>query len=196
MDQYPIDQTDLRILQTFQELTSKPPTRAELSKQEIDSPTRPGHKLSDATIGEHVKRLEEERIIKGYIVDLDAEKLGLGYMGFVHIHLEKLGNTRGFREGLQAISGVIEAYSVTGGADCIARVLAVNRRSFYDVLNQIRALPSVAHFETYIVLDEMKSPTTIPLDHLHDAPLILHHRNSSTKTMPANTNLPDVSPVE
>ena len=178
---YPVDQTDLRILQKLQEPTSKLVTRAELAKR-IDSPTHSGHHIAESTLGEHIKALEDVGIIKHYSVELDGEKLGLDFLAYVGVYLDKYtpADLEIFRTKVRGYPNVLSCDAVTGSEiDFLLKVATTTRKKFYEVMQVIHALPGVSHFVTMVIVDVVKEDTGLPLDHLHNAPLIHHHRNSS-----------------
>ena len=70
-------------------------------------------------------RLEEEKVISGYHADLSSEALGFTLIAFIHITLatHSPDNAKHFRNLVQRVEAVQEAYSLTGDADYLLKVV-------------------------------------------------------------------------
>ena len=114
-------------------------------------------------------RLEEEKVISGYHADLAGEALGFGLIAFIHITLatHSPDNSKKFRELVNRVDDIQEAYSLTGDADYLLKVILRDLKSLSVIVNDV-LMPhqSVAHVRSSIVLDKLKFTNQLPLRHL------------------------------
>jgi DNA-binding Lrp family transcriptional regulator len=111
-------------------------------------------------------RLEEIGIIDGYHARLNSGRLGLGLRAFIQVSLSPHSkeNSRLFRDFVNGIEEIQEAYALTGDADYLLKIVAANLSGLAHVINDL-ILPhtSVAHVKSSIVLDELKNSHRLPL---------------------------------
>ena len=92
---------------------------------------------------------------------LSSEALGFTLIAFIHITLatHSPDNAKHFRNLVQRVDAVQEAYSLTGDADYLLKVVLRDLKSLSDIINNV-LMPhrSVAHVRSSIVLDRLKSP--------------------------------------
>src|SRR5262252_6034546 len=64
-------------------------------------------------------RLEEEKVISGYHADLSSEALGFNLIAFINITLatHSPDNAKKFRQLINRVDEIQEAYALTGDAD-------------------------------------------------------------------------------
>ena len=122
--------------------------------------------LSAAQSNRRHRRLEERGYIRGYEARLDAERLGLGVLAFVHVTMER-GHIREvvkFRDVVSAMSQVQECYAVTGDFDYVLKVVARDLKSLSDfLLGTLAQLPGVNGVRSSVCLDEVKCTSALPL---------------------------------
>ena len=125
--------------------------------------------LSASQCSRRRMRLEEEKVISGYHADLSAEALGFNLIAFVHITLatHSPDNANKFRELINRVDDIQEAYSLTGDADYVLKVILRDLKSLSDIINNV-LMPhqSVAHVRSSIVLDRLKESSRLPLKEL------------------------------
>ncbi len=113
--------------------------------------------------------LEEDGVIEGYHAKLSAEKLGLKVQVFVQVTLatHSPDNSKRFAKLINELDEVQEAYSLTGAADYVLKLVVEDLQALSRILNDV-LLPhqSVAHVRSSIVLDRLKQTTRLPLGHL------------------------------
>ncbi|MBN8970517.1 MAG: Lrp/AsnC family transcriptional regulator [Rhizobiales bacterium] len=122
--------------------------------------------LSASQCSRRRTRLEEDGIVAGYHADLAAERLGFNVVAFVHITLatHSPDNAKHFRDLVQRVDDVQEAYSLTGDADYLLKIILRDLKSLSDIVNNVlMPHPSVAHVRSSIVLDRLKATTKLPL---------------------------------
>jgi DNA-binding Lrp family transcriptional regulator len=122
--------------------------------------------LSASQCSRRRMRLEEEGVISGYHVDIASERLGFNVIAFVHITLatHSPDNAQHFRDLVQRVDDVQEAYSLTGDADYLLKIILRDLKSLSDIVNNVlMPHPSVAHVRSSIVLDRLKVTAKLPL---------------------------------
>src|SRR2546423_6506127 len=122
--------------------------------------------LSASQCSRRRMRLEEEKVIAGYHADLAGEALGFNLIAFIHITLatHSPDNAKRFRELVNRVDDIQEAYSLTGDADYLLKVMLRDLKSLSDIVNNV-LMPhqSVAHVRSSIVLDRLKESSKLPL---------------------------------
>lgn len=115
--------------------------------------------------------LEEDGVIEGYHARLSAEKLGLKVLVFVQVTLatHSPDNSKRFAKLINELDEVQEAYSLTGAADYVLKLVVEDLQALSRILNDV-LLPhdSIAHVRSSIVLDRLKHTTELPLSHLSE----------------------------
>ncbi|WGD29927.1 Lrp/AsnC family transcriptional regulator [Ancylobacter sp. WKF20] len=157
-----LDMFDLRILRELQE-------DGRLTNQELSE--RIG--LSPSPCLRRTRRLEEEGLIAGYEARLDASKLGLGVMAFIHVHLERQVEeaARDFEAAVLALPQVVACYSVTGDSDYMLHVVCEDLEGFAHFAHAIlMGLPGVRGVRSSLALKRVKERARLPLDHLRALP--------------------------
>jgi DNA-binding Lrp family transcriptional regulator len=125
--------------------------------------------LSASQCSRRRMRLEEEKVIAGYHADLSGEALGFNLIALVHITLatHSPDNAEKFRALVNRVDEIQEAYSLTGDADYVLKVVLRDLKSLSDLINNV-LMPhqSVAHVRSSIVLDRLKESSKLPLKKL------------------------------
>jgi DNA-binding Lrp family transcriptional regulator len=134
-------------------------------------------RLTNAELGEKIGlsasqcsrrriRLEESGIIEGYQARLNSARLGIGLRAFIQVSLSQHSkeNAKSFRELVNGIEEIQEAYALTGDTDYLLKVVTANLSGLAHVVNDL-ILPhaSVAHIRSSIVLDKLKDSHRLPL---------------------------------
>ncbi len=101
--------------------------------------------------------------------DLASEALGFNVIAFIHITLatHSPDNAKRFRTLVNRVDDIQEAYSLTGDADYLLKVVLRDLKSLSDIVNNV-LMPhqSVAHVRSSIVLDRLKESSRLPLKEL------------------------------
>lgn len=113
--------------------------------------------------------LEKNGFIDGYHAALSSEALGLNVLVFVQVTLatHSPNNAKRFAKLVEGLDEVQEAYSLTGEADYLLKIVVPDLKTLSRILNDV-FLPheSVAHVRSSIVLDRLKHTNSLPLKHL------------------------------
>jgi DNA-binding Lrp family transcriptional regulator len=122
--------------------------------------------LSASQCSRRRMRLEEEKVIAGYHADLAGEALGFHLIAFIHITLatHSPDNAKKFRALVNRVDDIQEAYSLTGDADYVLKVVLRDLKDLSGLVNDV-LMPhqSVAHVRSSIVLDRLKERAKLPL---------------------------------
>src|SRR5438309_1374758 len=92
--------------------------------------------LSPAATAEHLRRLEEAGVIKGYRVELDMEALGLPVLAIVRMSCDG-SKYRPFLKAVQTMERVVECHHVAGGDAFILKVAAGSVRELEKVIEKL-----------------------------------------------------------
>jgi Lrp/AsnC family transcriptional regulator, leucine-responsive regulatory protein len=151
-----LDATDRRILAHLQE-------HGRVSNLELAEAVH----LSAAQCHRRHRRLEERGYVRRYEARLDATRLGLGVMAYVHVTMER-GHFREvdkFRELVSHMAQVQECYAVTGDFDYVLKVVARDLKMLSDfLLKTLAQLPGVNGVRSSVCLDEVKCTGALPLE--------------------------------
>src|SRR5579883_495624 len=116
--------------------------------------------------------LEESGVIESYHAVLSAEAVGLNVLVFIQVGLATQSPDSGqaFVKLINSIDEVQEAFSLTGDADFLVKMVVPDLKTLSRILNEV-LLPhrSVAHVHSYVVLDRVKQTTQLPLRYLYEA---------------------------
>jgi Lrp/AsnC family transcriptional regulator, leucine-responsive regulatory protein len=126
--------------------------------------------LSASATLRRVKRLEEARVIAGYVALVEPERVGLGLTAVLNVRLEKHPGLQQrspvelFRAAVQTWPEVVECSSLTGEMDYLLRVLVQDMAHYSRfVMDTLLEHPSVRDCKTSFVLDRVKNTTAVPV---------------------------------
>lgn len=151
-----LDRIDLKILRTLQD-------NARISY--VDLAQTVG--LSTTPCMDRVKRLEQSGLIQGYQAILSPEALGLGLLVFIEITLSNQSAEAfdAFRKAVDSLSYVQECHLVSGQSDYLVKIRLTDLPSYRKYLGDLLlALPHVRESKSYIVMEEAKQSSALPLD--------------------------------
>ena len=102
--------------------------------------------MSASPCWRRVKRLEDEKVIRGYGVLLDRRKLGLGVMVFIRVSIDRHSEAEAlkFEEEVMQLDDVVACYSIGGDADFLLQVVSYDLDTYAEFsMSIIRRLPGV-----------------------------------------------------
>lgn len=154
-----LDAIDRRILRALQ--SDGRMTYDELAAQVSLSPS--------ATL-RRVKRLEESKVISGYVALIEPERVGLGLTAYLNVRLEKHSEVHKrnpmdlFKASVQTWPEVVECAALTGDMDYLLRVVVEDMAHYSRfIMDTLLKHPSVEDCKTSFVLDRVKNTTAMPL---------------------------------
>jgi DNA-binding Lrp family transcriptional regulator len=111
--------------------------------------------LSASAVKRRVDRLRRDGAITGFTVRLDPGSLGWTVEGYVELFCSARTPPATIRAAVGRFPEVVEASTVSGEADAVLRILAVDMRHFERVLEQIGAEPFVVRTRSVLVLSPL-----------------------------------------
>lgn len=125
--------------------------------------------LSPSPCLRRVKRLERERIIRGYRAVLNRRAVGLGLTVFVEIRVSKHSreNADIHTQALAAIPEVVACHLVSGSADFIAELVVADLDAYERVLSEkLLTLPMIEDVRSNFAIRTIKTdgPLVLPED--------------------------------
>lgn len=150
-----LDRYDLRILQIWQE-------RGDIGPVEMGEAIA----LSASQCSRRMVALKRAGYVRAFRAVLEPQAVGIGLMAYVLITMKSHAPeaAEAFRTRILALDEVLECHKLTGEADLILKVATRDLASFNHLLShRILAAPEVATARSSIVLDEVKSSTSLPI---------------------------------
>lgn len=125
--------------------------------------------LSPSPCLRRVRQLEEDGLIDGYVALLNARKLGLNLMAFIHISMDKHTPER-FEHFEKTIAGypeVLECHLITGqSADYVLKVIVEDMDAFQQfLLGKLTRVEGVNGVQSSFVLKSPIHSTALPIQH-------------------------------
>ncbi|MET9413084.1 Lrp/AsnC family transcriptional regulator [Streptomyces klenkii] len=118
--------------------------------------------IARGTLQARLDRLEREGVITGSGPRLSPAALGHPVLAFVHIEVTQ-GHLDTVAEALAEVAEIMEAFSITGGGDLMARVVARDAAHLEDVIQVLVQIPGVVRTRTEMVLRERVPYRVLPL---------------------------------
>jgi Lrp/AsnC family leucine-responsive transcriptional regulator len=123
-------------------------------------------KLTPAPTLMRVKKLEEAGYIKRFVALVDAEKVGLPILAFVHVILESHNRetTLEFMNEMRKLPEVLECHHIAGDEDFLLKVVAASPAEYESfVLEKLTNVHGIEKVKTTFVLSSSKLETALPL---------------------------------
>ncbi|MFI6873493.1 Lrp/AsnC family transcriptional regulator [Streptomyces sp. NPDC050400] len=118
--------------------------------------------VARGTLQARLDRLERDGVITGAAPSLSPAALGHPVLAFVHIEVTQ-GHLADVADELAGVPEIIEAHSITGGGDLLARAVARDATHLEDVVQQLNRLPGVVRTRTEVALRERVPHRLLPL---------------------------------
>ena len=128
------------------------------SQRELASST----KVALGTVSNHLKKLESEKIIRGYIPDIDPEKVGFTLTAVMHVRISK-GHIMEVQSSIAEHSRVFGVYDVTGEWDSMILARFTNREEMDSFIKTALSQKNVERTNTSLVLNTVKEESRIIL---------------------------------
>lgn len=146
-----IDDKNKQILEILQK-------DAKLSVKEIASRIQ----LSFTPTYERIKNMEEAGIISGYVALLNRNTLGLKVVAYCSLTLKEQSKDAQiqFESAVREIPEVVEAVTLSGQYDYLMKIVVQDIEAYNQFLVDVfSTLPHIDHFQSNIVLSEIKCET-------------------------------------
>lgn len=146
-----MDTVDIHILERLQQ--DGRATQLELAK-EVG--------LSQSSVAERIRKLEEKGIIRGYAAKVDALMLGKEITAFVGVSLDHPRYFDEFAAAIKDIDEVLECHRVAGDDSYLLKVKTTSPATLDDLLvGALRTLPGVTRTHTTIALRSLKEDSFV-----------------------------------
>lgn len=123
--------------------------------------------LSTSPCSERVKRLEKQGYISGYHAHVNPAKLGRSLLVFIEITLSQKSPQifEAVRRELAHLPEVLECHLVSGSFDYLIKARLGAMPDYRELLGLIlKKIPVPAQSHSYVVMEEIKESTELPLD--------------------------------
>lgn len=122
--------------------------------------------LSATPCLERVRRLEREGYILGYRAILNPDKLDAGLIAIVEVRLDRTTTAAldEFNAAVRRLDEIMECHMVGGGFDYLLKIRLPDMGSYRRFLGEkLAGLPGVSQTHTFVVMEEVKATTALPL---------------------------------
>ena len=110
---------------------------------------------SPNTIKAHIEALESEKIIKGYGVQIDYEKLGYDIMAVIELTISK-GKMIEVEREISRLPNIFAVYDITGSYDALLLARFKKRNELSDLVKEINSNEFVIRTNTHLILNVIK----------------------------------------
>ncbi len=122
--------------------------------------------LSQTPCWRRLKKLEQDGVIAGRAVLLDAEAVGLPITAFAHLRMKSHDETTldNFERAARGRAEIVECYSMTGEADFLLRIVMPSVAAYEIFLKKVVLhLPGVGSVNSSFALKCVKLTTVLPV---------------------------------
>ena len=118
--------------------------------------------LSQPSVHERVKKLEQRGVIKGYAAILNPEALDLGVLAFISVRFGDY-KTEDVAEAMRQMPQVLEAHHIAGDDCLLVKVRCRTPGDLEQVLDRLWKSGPVSGTRTTIAFSSYKETTALPL---------------------------------
>ncbi len=111
--------------------------------------------MSTVTVLSRIKKLEKEKIIKGYTARLDHEQLGFSLTAVIEV-VAKKDKLIEVEEEISSIENVCAVYDVTGSTDTLIIAKFKGRKELSNFIKNLSSIANVENTITHVVLNTVK----------------------------------------
>jgi len=122
--------------------------------------------LAPSSCLERVRRLHEERVLRGYYAEIRPDALGIGLQAMIAVRLSRHSRTtvESFREHLKSMPELMDIYHLAGANDFLLRVGVRDSDHLRElILSAFTSRPEVAHVETALIFEHVRPTGTAPI---------------------------------
>ena len=118
--------------------------------------------LSQPSVADRIRKLEEAKVITGYAARVDPRKLGKDITAFIGVGIEHPKYFDGFAKKVMAMDEVLECHRVAGQESYVLKVRTANTGTLDRLLvESLRIIPGGTRTQTTIVLASVKEDTHV-----------------------------------
>jgi len=119
--------------------------------------------VARGTVQARLDRLQRSGVVMDFAPTIDPAALGFPVMAFITAEITQGDRSEEMIGQLRQIPELLEAYTVTGQADLLIRVVAKSNSDLQRVIDRLVAVRGIARTATLIVLDMQVTHRTLPL---------------------------------
>ncbi|MBM2840710.1 MAG: transcriptional regulator, AsnC family [Bacteroidetes bacterium] len=120
--------------------------------------------LSIPSVGDRLKKLEDNGIITGYHAVVDAKKLGKDITAFIFVTVDSSKHFGQLLEHASAVDEILECHAITGEGSHLLKVRTTNTASLEKLLAKIQAWSGILSTRTNLVLSTSKETTRVKVE--------------------------------
>ena len=150
-EQIKLDSIDIQILKSLSEDARK-------SSREIAKELG----IATGTVYNRIKRLTDEKIIKGYVTMLDASKVGFELSALILLQVDGKFLIE-VEKNLATLDDVYSVYDITGDYDVAVVARFRDRASLNKFIKSVLTIPHIRRSVTSIVLNVVKETYSLNL---------------------------------
>ncbi len=118
--------------------------------------------LSQSSVAERIRKLEEKGVIRGYTAKVDALMVGKEITAFVSVSLDHPRFFDDFAAAIKDIDEVLECHRVAGDDAYLLKVKTASPATLDDlIVGALRMLPGVTRTHTTIALRSLKEDSFV-----------------------------------
>lgn len=118
--------------------------------------------VAPGTVLARIRRMEENKVLKKYTLNVDYEKLGFSVTSVTEIRVSK-GKLVDVERKLAELPGVCAVYDVTGDVDAIVISKFRNPAELSRFTKRVLSMPNVERTNTHFVLTVVKEDFNISI---------------------------------
>jgi len=111
--------------------------------------------ISTVTVLSRIKKLEKEKIIKGYTALIDHEKLGYNLTAIIEI-IAKKDKIIDMEVEISKIENVCAVYDITGNTDTLVIAKFKSRNELSEFVKGLASIQNIENTITHVVLNTTK----------------------------------------
>lgn len=122
--------------------------------------------LAASSCLERTRRLQRDRVLRGFHAEVDPRALGFGIEAMVAIRLTQHAREQveSFRQHALALPEVVAVYHMAGANDFLLHLLARDAQHLRDLaIDAFTTRPEVAHIETALVFEHLRGSAQFDL---------------------------------
>lgn len=122
--------------------------------------------LSPSQCSRRMQALRRDGYVRAVRAVLDPDKVAIGVSAYVMLTMKSHAPeaSRQFHERVRMLDEIVECQKLTGAADMIVKIATHDLTSFNRFLTEhLLAAPEVAHAQSTIILEDVKSTSALPL---------------------------------
>ncbi len=124
--------------------------------------------LSQTPCWRRIRKLEEAGVIRGHVAIVDPRRVGVPLTVFMGITAPRheISWLNQFRELIESIPEVVEAYRLTGSTDYILKVMVPDIETYDTVYKSMIQRLEFSQINSSISMEELKFTTAVPTTYL------------------------------